>query len=255
MSVFGKYADFYDLLYKDKDYQSECDVVEEIFKKYGKKIISSILDLGCGTGSHAFIFHNKGYKIVGVDRSKIMLANAAKKLAKLSSKKNIRFERGDLRDWKTNETFDAVIMMFAVLGYQLESKDVIQALSTVKKHLKKNGLFIFDVWYGPAVCTQKPSKRVKTVDTPNGKIIRIASSEIDTSKQVCTVHYTTSYIRNEHQIQKIKEDHQMRYFFPQELELFLKKSGLELIRLGAFPNWKREVSEKTWNIFGIAKNE
>lgn len=254
MSVFGKYADFYDSLYQDKDYKGECDAIEGIFKKYSKKKISSILDLGCGTGNHAFELHNRGYNIVGVDRSEVMLTNAERKLSKLSNKKNIRFEKGDIRTWKSSEQFDAVVMMFAVLGYQLENKDVLQALSTVKKHLKPGGLFIFDVWYGPAVLSQKPSKRIKTVDTPTGKILRRASSEIDSSRQICTVHYMTSFVKNKLQKQDVKEDHQMRYFFPQELSLFLKTSGLELIRLGAFPDWREDISETTWNIFGIAKS-
>lgn len=253
MNIFGKYADFYDLLYQDKDYKGECDVIEEIFAKYSKKKIVSILDLGCGTGNHAFIFHEKGYRILGVDRSEVMLTNAKNKLLKLTDNKNIRFERGDIRNWKTDEKFDAVLMLFAVLGYQLENKDVFKAFTTVKKHLKSNGLFIFDVWYGPSVLIQKPSKRTKTVVTTKGKIIRKAYSGIDTIRQICTVHYLTSYIQNKKLIQKIKEDHQMRFFFPKELEFYLQSAGLKLLKLGAFPQWRKIPNEKTWNIFGIAK--
>lgn len=253
MIMFGKYADFYDFLYKDKDYKGECDVIEEIFNKYSKKKTHSILDLGCGTGNHAFILHKRGYKIVGVDRSEAMLSNANKKFARLADKKNIRFEKGDIRNWKSDEKFDAVVMMFAVLGYQLTSEDVLSSLSTVKKHLKNGGLFIFDVWYGPAVLTQKPSKRIKTVDTPNGQIIRKAFSEIDMLKHICTVHYKTSYIKGNRLSQEIIEDHQMRYFFPEELSEFLKTSGLALLKLGSFPDWKEEPTEVTWNIFCIAR--
>lgn len=253
MSVFGKYADYYDYLYQDKDYLGECDAIVEILRKYSKYKVFSILDLGCGTGNHAFILHQKGYKVVGVDRSEVMLNNAKKKLSNVTSKKNIRFEKGDIRKWKTAEKFDAVIMMFAVLGYQLENNDVLKSLSTVRKYLKSNGLFIFDVWYAPAVLTQKPSKRIKTVDTPTGKILREASSEIDSARQICTVHYTTSYFKNNRLIQKIKENHQMRYFSLQELKLFLQISNLELIKLGAFPKWEKDPDETIWNIFGIAK--
>lgn len=253
MSVFGKYADFYDWLYQDKNYAGECDALEEIFKKYGKGKISYILDLGCGTGNHAFILHKRGYKIMGVDRSEVMLANARKKLSKLSIAKNIRFQKGDLRNWKMDEKFDAAVMMFAVLGYQLTNKDVLQAFSTVSRHLKHNGLFIFDIWYGPAVISQKPSKRVKTVKINDGEIKRLAWSEINTTKNICTVHYATSYIKNKQQNQVIKEDHQMRYFFSLELSSLLEESGLKLIHLGAFPNWKEKPSKETWNIFGIAK--
>ena len=48
-SVFGAvYADQYDLLYQDKDYEIECDLIEDVFGRYGQGKIEIILDLGCG---------------------------------------------------------------------------------------------------------------------------------------------------------------------------------------------------------------
>lgn len=254
MSVFGKYADFYDFLYKDKDYQGECDTIEEIFKKYSKKKVSSILDLGCGTGNHAFVLVDRGYKIVGVDRSEAMLSNAERKLAKFKKKKNLSFQIGDIRNWRIDEKFDAVIMMFAVLGYQLNDDDVFNTLATVKRHLQKDGLFIFDVWYGPAVLVQKPSNRIRTVETHDGQIIRKANSDIDTQQHICTVHYKTSLIKGNRLIKETKEDHQMRYFFPGELKEFLKSSGFKQLTLGSFPDWKKKPDSTTWNIFAIANS-
>jgi len=40
--------------------------------------------------------------------------------------------------------------MFAVLGYQLENKDVLAALQTARQHVRPGALFIYDVWYGMA---------------------------------------------------------------------------------------------------------
>ena len=46
--VFDRpYAGCYDLFYRDKNYESECDMLEEIFSK--RSITpSTIIDLGCG---------------------------------------------------------------------------------------------------------------------------------------------------------------------------------------------------------------
>jgi predicted TPR repeat methyltransferase len=52
MKVFKDYADFYDSLYEDKNYQEECNFVKHVFETYSEKKVNSILDLGCGTGSH-----------------------------------------------------------------------------------------------------------------------------------------------------------------------------------------------------------
>ena len=46
--IFGSsYSDSYDLLYEEKDYDGECDVLERIFQEYAERPINSILDLGC----------------------------------------------------------------------------------------------------------------------------------------------------------------------------------------------------------------
>ena len=50
-----------------------------------------------------------------------------------------------------------------------------------------------------------------------------------------------------------EESHKMRYFFPLELELFLKCAGFKLIRLGAFPEFDRDPDETTWNVLGVAR--
>jgi len=79
MKIFQKYANYYDILYQDKDYKKECDFLEKIFEKYSKKRINSILDLGCGTGSHSLILAKRDYEVSGVDLSSQMINRARNK--------------------------------------------------------------------------------------------------------------------------------------------------------------------------------
>lgn len=66
MSVFQSYADYYDVLYSDKDYGAECDFLESIFGRYCNRPVRTILDLGCGTGGHTFVLAERGYQISGL---------------------------------------------------------------------------------------------------------------------------------------------------------------------------------------------
>jgi SAM-dependent methyltransferase len=258
MPEFGReYADLYDLLYSDKDYEAECDLVEEVFRRYSTARIQTILDLGCGTGNHALILARRGYQITGVDRSNEMLARANQKIAfdpLRSSSNPPTFCRGDIRSLDLHEQFDAVLMMFAVLGYQLTNDDVSAALRTVRRHLKPDGLFVCDVWYGPAVLAIRPSERAKVIPTDDGKVLRIASGSLDIYHHLAEVHYYSWRLRGQQVVSESEEIHRMRYFFPQELVLFMAQEQLNLVDMYAFGTLEKAPSDKSWNTIVIGKN-
>lgn len=249
----ANYSDAYDLLYQDKDYSEECDLIDRIFKDYGDGDISHVLDLGCGTGNHALLLAQRGYQITGIDISKDMLAHARNKAADVPELDSLTLLEGDIRSLELNRRFDGAIMMFAVLGYQQGNADVLSALGSVRRHLSDGGIFIFDIWYGPAVLQQRPSDRFKEIPTPSGKVLRHASGELDTRNHTCTVNYHLWQLDGDNLVSETKESHLMRYFFPLELEGLLEQSGFSLIRLGAFPDFDQDPGDDTWNVLGVAK--
>ena len=251
-STFGSaYSDAYDLLYSDKDYKAECDVIETLFHRYSKIPVSTILDLGCGTGSHAFALSSRGYDVVGIDRSEGMLAVAQQRLS--NEKGKVRFQQGDIRTIDPGQQFDAALIMFAVLGYQVENNDVLSALQTARRNLKPGGLLLFDIWYGPAVLRERPSDRVKVIPTKTGKILRVASGGLDVAHHTCDVRFRLWKLVEGQVVTEIEETHRMRYFFPLELSLFLSCSGFHLIRLGAFTDFDRDPDESTWSAMVVAQ--
>lgn len=255
-AVFNQgYADQYDLLYGDKDYESECDLLEKTFQCYSQAPVHSILDLGCGTGNHSISLARRGYQLHGVDLSENMLVHALEKSQKETQKYPPAYLQGDVRSVDLGKQFDAVLMMFAVLGYQLTNDDVLASLRTVRKHLLPGGLFIFDVWYGPAVLAIRPSDRVKIIPTVDGKVIRAASGRLDTAHHVGEVSYHAWRLSGDRVISETEERHAMRFFFPLELELMLSTVGLKLEGLTAFPSLEQPANETTWNVLGVAKAE
>jgi len=247
-TVFGPdYAAAYDTLYEDKDYAAECDALQGVFERYAAAPVRRVLDLGCGTGRHAAPLAERGYDVVGVDRSPEMLRRASQR------SHDARFEQGDIIDVNLGEAFDAVLMMFAVLGYQATNQDLRAALATARRHLEPGGLFFADVWYGPAVLTEGPSERVRVIETNDGQIIRVAIGELDTRRQACLVSYRVWRIARGAVEAETQEQHLMRYFFPLELELVLEDAGFELVRLGAFPDLDTDATEATWNVGVVAR--
>jgi len=256
MTVFGPgYAGAYDALYGEKDYASECDVLERLageFSRNGK--ISAMADFGCGTGNHAIPLALRGYRVTGVDLSPSMLEQARAKAAAAGVTERTSFVLGNVQDAALpGASFDAAIMMFAVLGYQRTDQEVIAALSNVRRHLPTGAPFIFDVWYGPAVIQDRPGARERQVDGPSGTLVRRTHATLDEAKNLCTVHFELERLEGGKSMQTVQEDHVMRYFFPEELDGFAAKAGFAPVALRDFNDYRKAATSSSWNVTGVLR--
>ena len=248
---FGQYAIFYDLLYSDKDYEGECDFIEEIFKKYSDKKPKSILDIGCGTGGHLVPLVKRGFSLIGLDISSTMLKLAHEKLNKLGL--SAELYKKDIKDFDLNRKFDSCLCMFAVLNYVTTNEGLLRSLKNIRNHLNDNGLLIFDFWYGPAVINLKPSVRVKEVKSDGITVLRIVEPEMDVNHHICKAHYHIIAMKEKEILSDIKETHILRFLFPLEIQYMLKINKFELLHLCEFSNFNTSPSKNTWSVTAIAK--
>ncbi|HEY2324821.1 MAG TPA: class I SAM-dependent methyltransferase [Thermoanaerobaculia bacterium] len=246
--VFGAgYASLYDATYRTKDYTTETRLIEETFKRFGSGAIERVLDLGCGTGNYALQLAAGGYRITAVDRSADMLRLARAKAQE--SGPAIEWLQADLRDLDTGGTYDAALLMFAVIGYFPTNDDLIRVLGRIRAHLAGGGLLLFDFWYGPAVIAQRPESRVTEVMTEQGPARRTVTPELDERHQTCDVVYGIESPDRP----AFTERHRMRFFFPMELELLLQVTGFEMLSLSAFPTLDRPADQSAWNAYCVAR--
>lgn len=252
MKVFDTYALYYDLLYKDKDYNGEADYIEKLIKQYSSEA-KSILDLGCGTGRHDFIFAEKGYSVTGIEMSGKMIEAANKNL--MPDKSNfpdLKFIQGDIRETELDSKFDVVLSLFHVMSYQTGNEDVRKTLDTAAKHLKPGGIFIFDFWYGPAVLTERPESRVKKLENDEITVERYAEPQLLINENIVDVKYKVHIKEKQNgRTSEINETHKMRYFFLPETRLMLEEYGMHPEH---FEEWmtSKELSDKTWSALAVA---
>jgi SAM-dependent methyltransferase len=251
--MFGAdYADAYDAIYRSKDYDSEVDLIERILVRHGLDGPRRLLDLGCGTGNHALPLAQRGHTVVGIDRSPAMLTQAHAKAAAAGAG-SVAFYDRDIRELDLGQRFDAVLMMFTVLGYQLEDADVSAALATVRRHLEPGGLFVFDVWNGPAVLADRPTQRQVSVTDGAARIIRKTHAFLDIPRHRCHVCFDLERVDADGRTEQWREEHVVRYYFSQELELVLRQNRLELLHLRSFPDDEAPADERAWNVVGAAR--
>jgi len=250
--VFRSYAKFYDAIYADKDYEAECRFVEALLAYHGVAGGSAILDLGCGTGGHVLPLARAGWRITGVDRSEDMLAIARRKLEAAGA--TAEFIEGDIRTLRLGRTFGAVISMFAVVGYQLTNQDLTATFRTARAHLAPGGIFTFDAWFGPAVLTERPEAKAKTVREPDGRMLtRVATPTLDVVAQTVRVEYELTEEGAIGETGDVVESHAMRFLFAQETAYFLEVAGLEVVGFMPFMHPCETPTEHDWNVTWVAR--
>jgi SAM-dependent methyltransferase len=245
------YAEMYDVLYASKDYERECDRLEQAFR-FAERNVRHILDFGCGTGNHALPLANRGYGVWGVDQSPNMLQRARLK-ASVAGDRDVQFVLGDLRNVQLERSFDACVLMFAVLGYQTTNHDVTTAVENVRRHLEPGGVFVFDVWNGSAVLSEGPSDRLRVVPDGDRRLIRFSSGTLDVQRHLCHVHTQQILVAGDHIVAETEETHAMRYFFPLELELLLDHSGFDIVEMTPLDHPERPLDARTWNMLVVAR--
>ncbi len=96
--------------------------------------VSSILDVGCGSGIYAKKLHEAGYQVMGIDSSEEMIEIAKDYCKNL----NIEFTLSPIERFETNKKFDIALGSF-LLGY---FKDLTILFGNMKKFLRPKGKVI-----------------------------------------------------------------------------------------------------------------
>jgi len=250
--LYHKFAQYFDIIYADKDYEKECDFIESIIQahNFSPNCSMKILDIGCGSGEHAIILNKKGHLMTGIDLSETMISKAREK----SDGLNINFQHMDMTKFLLKEKFDVCTCLFCGICYLSGINDLENTLKCVKESLQPSGLFIFDFWNGLAVTSQKPSTRIKDVKySDNNRIIRIAEPELNLTRQVCNIKYHCLVIEGEKLVDEFEEIHPIRFFFPREIEGYLENNGFKVIKICSFLNHDFKLEPDSWYLTAITE--
>jgi SAM-dependent methyltransferase len=226
-------------------------VLVDVLEHDAARRVRRVLDLGCGTGGHAVVLARSGFEVTGVDRSVAMLKEAAAKARDAGL--DVSWLTGDIRRLELRRTFDAAIMMFAVLGYQVEDDDVLATLKSVRRHLEPGGVLAFDVWHGPTVVAEGPSERRARFERDGVNLERVSRGTLDPKRSTCQVDISLQELNEDGSGNRFTEHHEMRYFFPEEIERFVSEAGFELVALRGFPNPELPPGVEGWSTLGVAR--
>lgn len=120
--------------------------IPDLVKLFKREKVKKILDVGCGTGVHAIALAQKGFSVVGIDRSKRMNFVSSEKINNLpaSVRKRLQFIHSEYENLDTllSEKFDAVIFMGSGLAH---IEDPERVLREVNKVLAKRAVIVCQI--------------------------------------------------------------------------------------------------------------
>lgn len=186
-----------------------------------------ILELCCGTGRLTLPIASDGYNIMGVDHTSSMLEQARAKASEAGLE--VEFIEADIRELELPEKYDFIFIPFNSIQHLYDNEDLFKALSVVKHHLKKGGLFLLDC-FNPNIRFiaegEKGKSKFAEYTTKDGREVLVEEAmRYDVKMQVNRIEWHYFINGKFDSVQNLD----MRQFFPQELDAYLKWSGFDII--------------------------
>jgi SAM-dependent methyltransferase len=248
----GRHAQLYDVFYRDKPYEQEATFVDRALQRAAEGPTGRVLELACGTGSHALALARKGYRVEAVDNSEDMLSQARSKA--VGAAVEVAFRVQDMRHLPTPQRpFDAVVCLFDSIGYVATNEGLREVFEGVHRSLRPGGLFLFEFWHAPAMLRNYEPVRVRTWDTAEGEILRIAETTLDCERQLARVHYRILEMRRDGTYSRFEETQVNRYFLVQEMTAWLVGASFAPLHWYAGFNTEEPITENTWHVVALAR--
>lgn len=250
--VFGeKLAEIYDILYSDKPYAKEVDFIESLIQKYnmGGKV-KKVLDIGCGTGSHAYELVLRGYDVAGIDPSPHMIKKAIERRDSAGiSEDNLKFFVTLAEEMSLPVlpgTFDVAIAMFNVMGYV----NLCKVIKNVYRYLRFGGLFIFDFWnYTASGCAETKTYKKRSI----GEITVVREGLIEKRAGYFEIKYKFKVIRERSgEEEEFEELHKVDLLSEDKIRRCIRnKNMFQVVDLGAFMKPEIKVSKEVWDAYAV----
>lgn len=132
----------YLIIYQHRNFEDAKLEIDFILSNLNLNKNAKILDLACGSGRHSIYLAKKGFEVVSVDFSNVLLNTAIKNSNLLNLK--IKFLKTDFRFLPLDEKFDLIINMFTSFGYFYKDEDNFLLFKKSYDLLNKGGYFVFD---------------------------------------------------------------------------------------------------------------
>lgn len=206
---------------QDPKSKKDTAFIIKLFKKYGN--IKSVLDVGCGVGSHVKHLHDKGYVAEGIEADPAKVKYSQKKYPSLT------FKHQFMQNLNMKKKYDAIICIHNIIAFNENNDEVFTTFKNFNKHLKKGGLLLVQTKNAMGLIKhQFVSKRVDTgKDRKTMGIKAVLEEDVDVTNQRFITKRTFFRLKDNKNVGSYTKS--SRLYFPQELCFFLEQAGFEVL--------------------------
>ncbi|MHA6484802.1 class I SAM-dependent DNA methyltransferase [Paenibacillus sp. strain BS8-2] len=221
---------------EDMPYADWLGYARECWSKYGMP--SSVVDLGCGTGSLSIPLARSGFHVYGIDLSSDMLSIARNKWDETPGQAirpragSIRWLQQDMRDWELGEQVDTVVSFCDCFNYLTEEADIEAAFLATYRGLKDGGSFLFDM-HPPSQLIRYAEEQPFVLDERD--IAYIWTCDFEEAK--CQIEHNLTIFAREQDARfyRFEETHHQRAYDPEWIVSALNRAGFRTVdRYGDF---------------------
>jgi ubiquinone/menaquinone biosynthesis C-methylase UbiE len=139
------FSDFYLRAFADDERQEEAEAQALAAARLaGCPDGGDLLDVPCGFGRHSVPLARAGYRVVGVDRSEALLAEARRRAR---GERWPKLVRADYRELPfADGSFDAAVNLFSSLGYLGDAEDT-KVLAEIRRVLRPGARLVIEIMH------------------------------------------------------------------------------------------------------------
>jgi ubiquinone/menaquinone biosynthesis C-methylase UbiE len=213
--MYMELAKYYDVSIFWKNYKKECERIHALIKANKKSKGSDLLDVACGTGNH-IRYLKKNYRVTGLDKNAGMLKIAKDKFP------GVEFVQADMTSFRLHKTFDAIICLYASIGYARSNLDLKKTIGNISKHLKNGGVAVIEPFLSKDEFVEgKPF--ASFLDEPALKIARMNVNRRRANIAILEFHFLVATSVG---VKHFKDRHEVGLFDRQEVQQAMEYNGL-----------------------------